>query len=286
MAVCSMTGFGQHLEELPEGRLSVEVRTLNSRGRELAVHTGGLALPEAALREVACARFTRGKIDLTVRLEPREGAGTDAVTGLIEGLRAHISGRDILLHEALLARLILALEGAGGRRRGAEPDPDRVLAAATEACERALEHRRQEGARMARAISEVAARLAGQVALIETLAPAHAQALRERLTARLADARAPQGVLADPSLAREIALLADRADVHEELARLRTHLARLDDTLVTGRPVGRELDFLCQELVRESNTVGSKSSETGITAAVIQLKTGIEQIRELAANLE
>lgn len=286
MSVCSMTGFGQHHEELPEGRLSVEVRTLNARGRELAVHTSGLALPEAALRELAAARFTRGKIDLTVRLEPREGAGTDAVTGLIEGLRERISGRDILLHEALLARLILALEGAGGRRRGADPDPDRVLAAATAACERALEHRRQEGARMAQAISGVAVRLAGQVALIETLAPAHAKTLRERLTSRLADARVPHDVLADPSLARELALLADRADVHEELARLRTHLARLDDTLAAGRPVGRELDFLCQELVRESNTVGSKSSETGITAAVIQLKTGIEQIRELAANLE
>jgi uncharacterized protein (TIGR00255 family) len=286
MSVCSMTGFGQHLEELPEGRLSVEVRTLNARGRELAIHTGGLGVPEAALRELAAARFTRGKIDVTVRLEPREGAGTDAVTGLVDDLRAHIAGRDILLHEALLARLILAMEGAGGRRRGADPDPDRVLAAATAACERALEHRRQEGARMAQAISEVAKRLAGQVARIETLAPAHAQTLRDRLTARLADAQVPSGVLAEPSLAREIALLADRADVNEELARIRTHLSRLDDTLTSGRPMGRELDFLCQELVRESNTVGSKSSETGITAAVIQLKTGIEQIRELAANLE
>lgn len=286
MSACSMTGFGQHLEELPEGRLSVEVRTLNARGRELAVHAGGLSVPEAALRELAAARFTRGKIDLTVRLEPLEGAGTDAVTGLIEGLRARIAGRDILLQEALLARLILALEGGGGRRRGADPEPARILAAATAACERALEHRRQEGARMSQAISGVGDRLQELVAQIELLAPAHARTLRDRLDRRLADAGVPSGVLADPALAREIALLADRADVHEELARLKTHLARLEDTVAAARPVGRELDFLCQELVRETNTLGSKSAETGITAAVIQLKTGIEQIRELAANLE
>ena len=286
MSACSMTGFGQLLEDLPEGRLSIEVRTLNARGREIAVHAGGAAVPEADLRELAAARFARGKIDVTLRLEPAGDAGFDAVTGLIVGLRARISGRDILLQEALLARLILALEGSPAGRRTPVPGPDRVREAVARACDLALEHRRREGARMVAAILEVADRLRGLVADIAAAAPNHARALQERLAARLIEAGVPAGAVIDPPLARELAVLADRADVNEELARLGTHLDRLSEALTADRPIGREVDFLCQELVRESNTIGSKSADAGIAAAVIRLKTGIEQVRELAANLE
>ena len=145
MSVCSMTGFGRLLEELPEGRLSIEVRTLNARGREITVHAGGLAVPEAELRELASGRFSRGKIDVSLRLEPTADAGFDTVTGLIEGLRARIAGRDILLQETLLARLILALEGGPGSRRTPAPGPDRVLEAVARACQPSINQPPEQG---------------------------------------------------------------------------------------------------------------------------------------------
>jgi len=133
-------------------------------------------------------------------------------------------------------------------------------------------------------------RLREHLAAIEARGPVQAQATRERLERRITElglgAGPDPGNEIGPAFAREIAQLADRADIHEELARLKTHFTRIDEALASDHPVGRELDFICQELLRETNTIGSKSVDSGITAAVISLKTGCEQIRELAANLE
>lgn len=290
MAVFSMTGFGHQLEDFPEGRLSVEVRTLNARGREVGVHGSGLLVDEAACRELAAGRFARGKVDITLRFEPHDRARPDSVPDFIEELRTRISGRDILMQEALLARLIMAIEGSTGARRTPDLDPAAVLAAVSGACEKARGHRLQEGARMGEAITGVLLRLREHLATIEARGPVQAQATRERLERRIAELVLPQdpdpGSAVGPAFAREIAQMADRADIHEELARLKTHFARIDEALVSDRPVGRELDFICQELLRETNTIGSKSVDSGITAAVISMKTGCEQVRELAANLE
>jgi len=282
MSICSMTGFGQQFEDFPEGRLSVEIRTLNARGREIGVHASGLTVDEAACREAAAVRFARGKIDLQLRFEPQSRSSTDSVAAFIEELRTRITGRDILLQEALLARLILAVEGSTGQRRSQGLEPARLLAVVEAACLKASDHRRQEGARMGEAITGVLTRLRLLLSEIEARVPVQEQAMRERLEKRIAELKLPP----EPAFAREIAQLVDRADIHEEIARLGTHLTRIDEALTSDRPVGRELDFVCQELLRESNTIGSKCSDAGITAAVISLKTGCEQIRELAANLE
>ena len=135
---------------------------------------------------------------------------------------------------------------------------------------------------MGEAITVVLTRLRLMLSEIEARVPVQEQAMRERLEKRIAELKLPP----EPAFAREIAQLVDRADIHEEIARLGTHLSRIDEALGSDRPVGRELDFVCQELLRESNTIGSKCSDAGITAAVISMKTGCEQIRELAANLE
>ena len=135
---------------------------------------------------------------------------------------------------------------------------------------------------MGEAIAAVLVRLRESLSEIEARGPVQEQAMRERITRRLAEV----GLPLEPAFAREVAALVDRADIHEEIARLKAHFTRIDEALSSDRPVGRELDFVCQELLRESNTIGSKCSDAGITAAVISLKTGCEQIRELAANLE
>jgi uncharacterized protein (TIGR00255 family) len=149
----------------------------------------------------------------------------------------------------------------------------------------------REGGRLASALRRELAALRRRAAAARRLAPAavqaHHEALRERLgklLARHGGEAAPRAD--DPALLREVALLADRHDVTEELDRLDSHLAALAEALDAAALVGRQLDFLLQEVGREVNTVGSKASDARITARIVQAKTAVERIREQAANVE
>ncbi len=284
MIPMGMTGFGRHMADLPQGRLTAEVRTLNARGRELHVRVQGrLAVDENALRAELASHFGRGRIELSVSLVLAApiASAPDAAVALVEDLRARLSGRDILLNEVLLARLVLALERTG-ETGSIAPDPEAVLAAVRSACIAAKAARMEEGAATARAIQGILERISG---LLEQIAQAHPQ-WREAAMHRLAQRLREAGADPDAVFAREIVQAADRADVTEELSRLQGHLHGCGKLLESGGPVGRELDFLGQELLREANTIGSKCSDARITAAVIAMKTASEQMRELAANLE
>jgi uncharacterized protein (TIGR00255 family) len=125
-------------------------------------------------------------------------------------------------------------------------------------------------------------RLAGVVAsrVPEAVAAAH-ERLKERLAALLGDTAVPAELVA-----REIAVLADKSDVAEEVARLASHVAQWRAALAEGGPVGRRLDFLAQEMGRESNTIGSKSQDETIARAVVDMKVAVERLKEQAANVE
>lgn len=283
MAVMGMTGFGRHMAEVPQGRLTAEVRTLNARGREIFVRVQGrLAVDENALRAELASHFRRGRIELTLFLVPSGAAArnADGALAMVEDLRARLSGRDILLQEALLARLVLALE-RGEDASAAVADPE-LLSAVRAACLAALQARREEGASAARVIGGILEKIAARLQEVEAVRPVHREAVLHRLARRLQEA----GAEVDAVFAREIAQLADRADIGEEISRLHGHLRSCAALLESEGPVGRELDFLGQELLREANTIGSKCPDPQITASVIAMKSASEQMRELAANLE
>lgn len=278
-----MTGFGRCMMELPHGHVTVEVRTLNARGREILIRVQGrLAVDENALRTEVASYFHRGRIELIVSLVSTQVAKEDTLEALavLDTLRVRLEGRDISLHDALLARLVLALERSSDTKVliGTEP----LLSAVRTACQTAIQARREEGVNTGVAIHRILEQINRHVQEIETIWPQHRNHVIERLTKRLQEANASM----DSVFVHEIVQMADRADIGEEISRLQGHLQCCLKLLDEDKPVGRELDFVGQELLREANTIGSKCPETRIITSVIAIKSLSEQMRELVANLE
>jgi uncharacterized protein (TIGR00255 family) len=145
--------------------------------------------------------------------------------------------------------------------------------------------RTREGEALSRDLRTRLAAIEAGAADIRDLAPRSVEAYRDRLAARVAELS--RGTSADPArLAQEVAFLADRVDVAEELTRLESHLSQMRALLDSGAPAGRKLEFLVQEVNREVNTVGSKSQSAAIAARVVDLKAELERIREQVANVE
>ena len=281
MTLFSMTGFGRAEESLAQGRLVVEVRTLNLRGREINVYGNGMEIPEASCRELATKSFSRGRVDISLRMEGDTGSAESSEVRFLEDLKERIAHRDILLQEALLARLILTLQGPKGSFGLIRLPEETVVLAVGLAVARALEYRRSEGVLLQESILGLLGEMEGLLSHVALRVPVQEEAFAERIKKRLPDCDA-----LEPQVAREIAQLAERLDITEEIERLKAHFSRMNELLETSRPVGRELDFICQELIRETNTIGSKSQDREISRLVISLKTVCEKVRELAANVE
>jgi uncharacterized protein (TIGR00255 family) len=311
--VRSMTGFAQVRRALQDGELVVSVKSVNHRG--LDVH---LRAPEAVdafesmIRALVKARMTRGHVEVRVSL-PGGAAGVSAPNELARTTE-HGPVRAFVLNQALLEAYFKAFQdSADANGLDAEPDLNAALrvpgmfvvrqeaepeegmgAALTEALTDALDQlnafREREGAEIAGEMRQHNARAAAAAATLERIREGAAEAFQSRLAERLKDLL--KGAQADPQrLAQEAAILADRSDIGEELARLRIHSAQLGALLDGGGEVGKKLDFLLQEMNRETNTVLSKTNgvgETGlkITELALAAKADIEKIREQALNLE
>lgn len=161
-----------------------------------------------------------------------------------------------------------------------------VLAGWSTAVDRLAAARAEEGARLAKLLGDELDELANLVAAAEGCAAAQPAAIRRRLAASLADLGAAVPPLPEERIAQEVALLAARADVREEMARLSAHLAQAGELLRENGAVGRRLDFLCQELNREANTLCAKSADIELTRIGLALKAAIEQFREQVQNVE
>ena len=287
----SMTGFGAAEGAVAGGRLRLEVRTVNHRHLNVQVKVPlELSELEQDLRERLRAHVARGHVTVSGRwIEEPPRAATVVVdraraAGVVAALRE--AGRDLGLAGdvdlALLARLPDVL-----RVSRAETVPEReavleVLDRAAVACAAARE---REGAALAvelRARADALERLRAQVA---ERAPQRIVAERDRL--RGAVRELAEGVGVDEArLAQEIAFLADRLDVTEELVRFGTHLDALRRGLDGGGGGGREIGFVLQELLREANTMGSKADDAAMAQAVIAMKVELEKLREQVENLE
>ena len=282
-----MTAFASGEQQGPAGTLACELRAVNHRFLEL-----GLRLPEElralepALRERVAARVHRGKLDLAFRLRTAEGAGA---LELDEGMLDRLS-RIALDMQAkfpmLRAELTELLQFPGVMRSGGV-DGEALQAMALSLLDAVLDDfvaaRGREGAGLAAAISERVDGIAAIAAQVRGLMPVIRAGQRQKLEARLAELAQP----ADPGrLEQELVLSLQKLDVDEELDRLDTHVAELRRVLREDKPVGRRLDFLLQEFNREANTLGSKSVDARTSAAAVELKVLIDQVREQAQNIE
>jgi len=286
----SMTGFGR--ADGPDG-LAAEVRSVNSRHLEVRPRLPReLAALEAEVRAVAARHFERGQVEIGVRL-PREGAFAPKLEVDLEAARGYARAagelaRDLHRAEELSVAALLALPGVARMREPeleAESLAGAVLAVVERACAACAEMRAREGEALARELRGRLDAIEKLVGEVESRVEVVRGSLRERLEKRIA-AIAP-ALEADPArLEQEIVLQVDRMDVTEETVRLRSHLAQFREALDAPGAVGRKLEFVLQEMGRETNTIGSKSADAELSRAVVALQTEQEKLREQVLNVE
>jgi uncharacterized protein (TIGR00255 family) len=272
---------------------SWEMRSVNGRGLEMRLRLpDGLGALEAPLRKRLSGLVARGSVTLSLRLLREAGQGPRldperlaAALAQIVQVRTAAEAQGLALAPVSAADILSVRGLMDAPDSAALPDPARLLADAEPLFAAFLEMRRAEG-------QSLAALLARQIDRIETLvaeAEAAAQARAEPQEARLRTALATlleATELDEARLAQEVAALALKTDVTEEIDRLRAHVAAARDLLASGGPVGRKLDFLMQEFNREANTLCSKSQDARLTAVGLDLKLAIDQTREQVQNVE
>ncbi len=294
--VCSMTGFGRASTEEGGRRITVEIKSVNSRFLDCNVKLPRrwAGLEERVKPLLQSRGFTRGKVDVFVTLA---GSGAEeAAIGLDE---AYLSGYLAALYQLRdkyglpddITVMNVAKNAAVFTAAAPEADPEAewallepVLAAAAD---QNLAARKKEGAALA---ADLLAKLAGVRDLVEAidrLSGETVQTYREKLATRVREALADNRIFPDESrLLTEVALFADRVAIDEELVRLRTHFDSMQEMLSGKEPAGRKLDFLLQEMNRETNTVGSKCNDAAVAGIVVQVKADLEKMREQTQNLE
>lgn len=290
----SMTGFGAAHAALGAAHVEVEVRSVN--GRHLKVVS---RLPDAfaglgpQVEELVRARLTRGAVHLTVRLGGSLDAGGPQLDlALLKRFHASLTAvaRELgaeppRIGEVALLPGVIREDLAHDAAQEAWP----VLAQAAGQALDALDvMRRREGDGIAADLRQTGRAILEQAAEVEKLVPEVVREQGNRLRARIEQLLKEAQHVVDPAaLVRETALLADKSDISEEVQRLRSHVEQLLAALdATDGPVGRKLEFLAQELLRESNTMASKTHDTSLVQRILTIKLHVERIREQVANVE
>ncbi len=292
----SMTGSGWSRGAVDGlGELLVDVRSVN--GKSLSVKTRLPAAIQSLEREFdrrVRARIERGTVSLSVQVDRSVGAvgallQSDqfaAVSRKLTALAAEQGLAEVSVRDVVV--VLLALRG-GSDGPSIEPGAgmsDGLAALLDEALDRLVAERETEGAATREAMREALRELAAGREAVAARAPQLIADYRQRLLDRVReflDGRAVE--LEEAAVVREVALFADKSDIAEELQRLETHLQRLGALLDAGGAVGRQLEFLLQEALREVNTIGSKSPDVDTAHAVVAMKSWIDRLKEQAANL-
>jgi uncharacterized protein (TIGR00255 family) len=300
--ILSMTGYGEAEGATAAGRLRAEVRTVNHRYLNLQLRSpNGFDRHHPALERILRKHFTRGHVALTLvleRSELAEDAGPPPVTVDLERARGYrdalrMAGSELgLAGEVEIGHLLPFRELFQAPDRDKLPLPelelDEVQPVVETAARQARAMREEEGGRLAEDLLGRLRLMEAEVGVVEAAAPDRLERERDRI--RDAVTRLlPDGVPVDEDrVAREIAHLAERWDIQEEVVRFRSHLAMFRDTVSRGSEegVGKRLGFIVQEILREVNTMGSKANDATIARAVVSLKEEIERIREQVENVE
>src|SRR5436190_9601102 len=290
----SMTGYGKGMVNGDDFSVSVDLKTVNNRFLDIHLRVSSdLTSLETSIKRRISSRLSRGRVDVNVSIERTAQIAYELNRPLIAGyVRAlkemqqdfEISG-DLDINA--LARIPGALQPA---RNGID---ERMIAALDEAVDQALDElekmRQQEGEALRNELRDRVNKIEALVPTIENAAAGLADAYRVRLQKRIGELlnRGGQVVEIDPSrLAQEVAYLADRSDVSEEMVRLRSHLSQFQEALDSPGETGKMLDFLLQELNREANTTLSKSTDLVIKEAGLAIKAEVEKLREQVQNVE
>ncbi|HZV96447.1 MAG TPA: YicC/YloC family endoribonuclease [Candidatus Nitrosocosmicus sp.] len=290
-----MTGYGRAEVSGPRISAAVECRSVNHRHLDISLKLPrALAVYEPDARRLIQAAVQRGRVDVSATLTPAGGgSGTTLSVNAAQAREYATAARavadELRLTATLRVEWLLAQPGVLTRDTEPAVAPEEGWALVAQALEAALAdlvaRREAEGKALAQELGALHETLEAQMALVAARVPVaqtrRMTRLRERIQALLGEIPVDEG-----RLATEVAALAERADITEELARLRVHLGDLRARIDEGGQVGRPLDFLIQEINREVNTVGSKADDLEISQAVIAAKATLEKIREQVQNIE
>jgi uncharacterized protein (TIGR00255 family) len=295
VTIFSMTGFAREEGADEAAQWIWEARSVNARGLDIRCKLPpGLDRLEGPARAAVATRAKRGAVSITLTLTRRAGEGALRVNRALldEVIRLRDELGDIVDPAPPRLEALLGVRGVvelaeEERDETAEQARDAALLASLERTLDAMAAMRgEEGARLAEVFTKQLAALSELAKSAGETASVQPEAIKARLAEQVAALIEADPALPEERLAQEAALLAAKADVAEELDRLVAHIAAVADLMSAGEPVGRRLDFLCQELNREANTLCAKSSDIELTNIGLALKAAIERLREQVQNVE
>ena len=289
----SMTGYGRVKVENDLREITVELRSVNHRYLDLNIKVPRIyGYLEDLVSKQAQAAIARGKVDIFVSVRAKEGADIKVtpnmavIQGYVDALKkvSETYGISDEVSALALLRLPDAME-----QNKEEADADQLKSEVSAVLAQALEEynamREKEGGRLVEDVVYRAGLIAKSVDFVEQRSPSCVEEYRTRIAARMTEIL-DGSELAQQRILQEAALYADKVNVTEEIVRLRSHLSQLDTMLKSPVAIGRKLDFLVQEMNRETNTIGSKANDMRIAKIVIGMKNEIEKIREQIQNIE
>lgn len=291
--VLSMTGFGRASAVCNGREITVELRSVNARYFEYSSRIPRTCnFMDSRLKKLLNERITRGKVELSLTLQNVDAADTVVVVNRELARSYHKALRDMAeeldikndVSSGLLAQFPEVLT-----TRHADTDEEQLWAdvaqVTRQALDRFVEMRAAEGAKMRADVESRLAHIEECVGHIEELSAGRVEAYTQRLYEKLKVILEDRSI-DDARVLTEAAIFGDKTAVDEETVRLRSHIAQYREILALNEPVGRKLDFLTQELNRETNTIGSKCQDLDVTRIVVDVKAEIEKIREQIQNLE
>lgn len=290
-----MTGFGRGAATGAGFAIYVDVKTVNNRFLDVHLRAPSeLAATEPQIKRRVGERLARGRVDISVSLDRTSEIAYEVNRPLLDGylnaLRSMTQDYDVAGTPDI--NVLARLPGVLQPKRDAIGNEiiDGLMRALGEAVEELDRMRTQEGAALSSAIGSHLDQIENRLPVIEAIVPQQIENNRARLLRRIEELTARtigERIEIDAGrLAQEVAHLAERSDIAEELERLRSHLAQFRESLRAGGEIGKRLDFLTQELNREANTMLSKSTDAGIKEAALVIKSEIEKIREQVQNIE
>ncbi|MEM4251801.1 MAG: YicC/YloC family endoribonuclease [Candidatus Bathyarchaeia archaeon] len=287
----SMTGYGQGIAETSKCRAVVDLKTVNNRFLDISLKLPQeLSTLEQQVRKRIQGALRRGRVDVTISITQLEESGYEVNLPLIRGyfkaletIRQDLELKtevDLALVTRLPGCIQMASSGLGEEASGA------VLEALDKALHVLAEMRANEGRELCAELERLLAQMESMLPSIEAISTQVIDHYRERLQKRIQDLTHSNLQLDEGRLAQEVAYLAERSDITEEIARLRSHIGQFRQILASGVEAGKKLDFLLQEMNRESNTILAKSNDIDISRTGIELKATIEKMREQVQNVE
>lgn len=290
-ALQSMTGFGRGEAGNDDFHLVVEIKSVNHRFKDIRIRMpSAFNSLETKLRQQIGEKFNRGSFDISIHLKKAEGKTKfdDIDDAKIQDFLTKISGSLTKTSAVMNIDPTAFLRSEFQKDQDLEKDPvlpellDKAFAQAMDALKKS---RLQEGEKLSRIMDNHRKEYISHFSTIEQKAETFKQVVEERLKKKLADL-SKEIAIDEPRYLQEVIYYLEKMDVHEEINRINAHLQKFSKLIADGGEAGRQIDFMVQELGRETNTIGSKSTVEEVSEAVVQMKLQLEKIREQGLNLE